>query len=353
VAKEKIEALKKAEIVGRGGNSISTGFNLLHDKYNTLIYLFVYCKNTNFNFKEYQSLQNIRNPMKSKFSNFQIFKFQIFFLLLFSASTFAQDPKQKESLQKIIETEKAFAQASIDKGTKNAFLEFLNKESIVFDKSTPVNGVEYWQNIDFKGVTTWQPVLAEISGSSDLAYTIGNFQFHNNTVEEKPSSFGSFVTLWKKQPDNTWKVAVDMGVTHDEVINTSTNITENFPTFKPYELKNQAVLSERMVFMNDHFYWKNAKSSLNPFEPHLSQNIRVHRKNLKPIIGKENAKVFLKKTYDKNVVYTGLKAIASNAGDLVGVYGVISGAGKSGNYLRIWKQEAKDSWKIVVEMVDM
>ncbi len=286
-------------------------------------------------------------------SHFQIFKFTILFPLFFSISTFAQDPKQKESLQKLIETEKAFAQASIDKGTKNAFLEFLNKESIVFDKSMSVNGLEYWQNVDFKGVNTWQPIQAEIAGSSDLGYTLGSFQFHNNTAEEKPSAFGSFVTLWKKQADNTWKVAVDMIVSHDEVINSNQNVTENYPIFKPSELKNQVVLAERMVFMNDHFYWKNAKTSLNPFEPHLSQNIRVYRKNLKPIIGKENAKVFLKKTYDKNLVYTGLKAISSNAGDLVCVYGVISGAGKSGTYLRIWKQEAKDSWKMVVEMVDL
>jgi len=275
------------------------------------------------------------------------------FFILFPIFLFAQDLKQKESLQQLIETEKVFAQASIDKGTKIAFLDFLSKESIVFDKSMPVNGLEYWQNIDFKGVITWQPLIAEIAGSSDLAYTVGNYQFHTMKAEEKPSKFGSFVTLWKKQPDNAWKVAVDMGVSHDEVIVNNTSIIEIYPTFKPYELKNQMVLAERMVFMNDYFYWKNAKSSLNPFEPHLSQNIRLYRKNLKPIIGKENAKVFLKKTYDKNLVYTGLKVISSNAGDLVCVYGVISGAGKSGTYLRIYKQESKDAWKIVVEMVDL
>jgi ketosteroid isomerase-like protein len=275
------------------------------------------------------------------------------FFLLFSASIFAQDQKQKENLQKLIETEKAFAQASIDKGTKNAFLEFLSKESIVFDKSMPVNGWEYWQKLDFKGLITWQPIIAEIAGSSDLGYTVGNYQVHNTTATDKPSTFGSFVTLWKKQADNSWKVAVDMGVAHEEIILNSANITENYPTFKPYELKNQMVLAERMVFMNDHFYWKNAKSSLNPFEPHLAQNVRLYRKNLKPIIGKENAKIFLKKMYDKNLVYTGLKAISSNAGDLVCVYGVISGAGKSGTYLRIYKQETKDAWKIMVEMVDL
>ena len=186
-----------------------------------------------------------------------------------------------------------------------------------------------------------------------MGYTVGSYQQHNTTAEEKPSSFGSFVTLWKKQDDNSWKVAIDIGIPHDEVIANTANVTEIYPVFKPYELKNQMVLAERMVFMKDHFYWKNAKSSLNPFEPHLAQNIRIYRKNFKPIIGKENAKVFLKKMYNKNLIYTGLKAISSNAGDLVCVYGVISGAGKSGSYLRIYKQEAKDAWKIVVEMVDL
>ena len=278
---------------------------------------------------------------------------RLLFFILFPFFLFAQDTKQKENLQRIIETERAFAQASIDRGTKNAFLEFLSKEAIIFDKSMPINGLEYWQNLDFKGVITWQPVIAEIAGSSDLGYTVGNYQFHNISAKDKPSTFGSFVTLWKKQADNSWKVAIDMGVPHDEVIVNSTNITEIYPVFKPYELKNQMVLAERMVFMNDHFYWKNAKTSLNPFEPHLAQNVRIYRRNLKPIIGKENAKVLLKKTYDKNLVYTVLKAISSNAGDLVCVYGVISGGGKSGTYLRIYNQEAKDAWKIVVEMVDL
>lgn len=275
------------------------------------------------------------------------------FFILFPILLFAQDQKQKESLQQLVETEKTFAQASIDKGTKTALLDFLSKESIVFDKSMPVNGLEYWQKNNFKGVITWQPIIAEIAGSSDLGYTVGTYQFHITKAEEKSSAFGSFVTLWKKQADNSWKVAVDMEVSHDEVIANGTNIKENYPVFKPYEFKNQMVLSERMVFMNDHFYWKNAKKSLNPFEPHLAKNCIIYRKNMKPIVGNENAKVFLKKTYDKNLVYTGLKAISSNAGDLVCVYGVISGAGKSGTYLRIYKQEAKDTWKIVVEMVDL
>lgn len=266
---------------------------------------------------------------------------------------FAQTESQKSNLKKLIETEKVFAQTSLDNGTKNAFLNFLGKDAIVFEKGNALNGLEYWQKSDFKNLLTWQPNFAEIAVSEELGYTLGNFQVHNLTAEDKPLSFGSFLTLWKKQSDGSWKVAVDFNVNHPEINAISASIRESYATFKPYELKNTSVLAERMVFMNDFFYWKNAKSSLNPFEPHLSQDIKLYRNNLLPIVGKEAARNYLKKTYNKAIVYTGLKAIPSQAGDLVCVYGVISGNGKTGEYIRIWKQESKDIWKIVVEMVNV
>jgi ketosteroid isomerase-like protein len=278
-------------------------------------------------------------------------------LLLMPTFIFAQTESQKSALKKMIETEKAFAQTSLDKGTKNAFLDFLSKDAIVFDKGTTVNGLEYWQKVDFKNLLTWKPIFAEIAVSEELGYTLGDFQMHNLIVAGEPAagsplSHGSFFTLWKKQSDGNWKVALDFGVNHPEIRAVAPSVRESYATFKPYELKNTSVLAERMVFMNDFFYWKNAKTSLNPFEPHLSQDIKLYRNNLLPIVGREAVKNYLKKTYDKAIVYTGLKAIPSQAGDVVCVYGVISGKMK-GEYIRIWKQESKDVWKIVVEMVNV
>ena len=273
--------------------------------------------------------------------------------LLMPNFIFSQTDSQKSALKKVIDTEKAFAQTSLDKGSKNAFLEFLGKDAIVFDKGSALNGLEYWQKLDFKNLLTWQPTFAEIAVSEELSYTLGNFQVHNLTAEDKPLSHGSFFTLWKKQTDGNWKVALDFGVNHPEISVITPSIRESYAIFKPYELKNTSILAERMVFMNDFFYWKNAKTSLNPFEPHLSQDIKLYRNNILPIIGREAAKNYLKKTYDKAIVYTGLKAISSQAGDIVCVYGVISGKGKMGEYVRIWKQETKDVWKMVVEMVEI
>lgn len=274
-------------------------------------------------------------------------------LLLMPTFIFAQTESQKSALKKIIETEKDFAQTSLDNGTKNAFLKFLGKDAIVFNNATAVNGLEYWQKLDFKNLLTWQPTFAEIAVSEELGYTLGNFQVHSLTAEDKPLSYGSFFTLWKKQIDGNWKVALDFGVNHPEISAINPTLKESYAIFKPYELKNTSVLAERMVFMNDFFYWKNAKTSLNPFEPHLSQDIKLYRNNLLPIVGREAVKNYLKKTYDKAIVYTGLKAIPSQAGDLVCVYGVISGKSKKGEYVRIWKQESKDIWKIVVEIVNV
>jgi ketosteroid isomerase-like protein len=277
-------------------------------------------------------------------------------LLLLPTFTFAQTETQKSALKKMIETEKSFAQMSLEKGTKNAFLEFLGKDAIVFgDNSTAVNGLQYWQSLDFNKLLTWQPTFAEIAVSEELGYTLGNAQVRNITSAEgeKPLSHGSFFTLWKKQTDGSWKVAFDYGINHAEISTVMPAVRESYATFKPNQLKNTSTLAERMVFMNDFFYWKNAKTSLNPFEPHLSQDIKLFRNNVLPIVGREAAKNYLKKTYNKEIVYTGLKAIPSQAGDLVCVYGVISGKGKTGQYVRMWKQESKDVWKIVMEMVNM
>lgn len=267
-------------------------------------------------------------------------------------NTFAQSITQTQALQKMLETEKAFAQSSIDQGTKKAFLTFLGKDAVVFDKNMPTNGIEKWEKIELKEVITWQPHVAEIAHDGDLGFTTGDWQIHPKNAKEKAIGFGSFITVWKIQSDSTWKVATDIGVSHKELINDKSFLLKNYPIYKPSELKNNATFAERFVFMNDHFYWKNAKNSPNPFEPHLAQNVRIYRNDQTPIVGKEAANTFLKKTFDKNLVYTGFKTITSNAGDLVCVYGTISG-NKTGTYLRIWRQEAKGVWKIALEVVSI
>jgi len=59
---------------------------------------------------------------------------------------------------------------------------------------------------------TLAPLYAEAAHSADLGYTTGSFEIHDKSSDGTPvMRKGSYVTIWRKQPDGTWKVALDMG----------------------------------------------------------------------------------------------------------------------------------------------
>ena len=52
----------------------------------------------------------------------------------------------------------------------------------------------------------WTPLRAEVSAAGDVGYTVGAYEASMNGATEK----GKYVSVWKKQPDGTWKVAEDI-----------------------------------------------------------------------------------------------------------------------------------------------
>lgn len=59
---------------------------------------------------------------------------------------------------------------------------------------------------------TWTPVYAEMAPSGDFGYTHGTYEFQSKDKAGKVTvSYGKYTTIWKKQKDGSWKVALDMG----------------------------------------------------------------------------------------------------------------------------------------------
>jgi len=55
----------------------------------------------------------------------------------------------------------------------------------------------------------WRATSAQVAEAGDMGYTIGTYEL---TVEQDGTpmvTVGKYVTLWKKQADGSWKVAVD------------------------------------------------------------------------------------------------------------------------------------------------
>ena len=57
------------------------------------------------------------------------------------------------------------------------------------------------------------PTSAEVSASGDLAYTIGRWEVltTDDSGSENSGGTGNYVTIWRRQADGSWKVAVDIG----------------------------------------------------------------------------------------------------------------------------------------------
>jgi ketosteroid isomerase-like protein len=110
----------------------------------------------------------------------------------------------------------AFARLSQDKGVAEAFYEFLLPEATFLpDNGFPIRGRDAIK-VHFAagpgGILSWRPVEAEVGAGGDLGYTWGTYDLRTTGPDGQTQiSYGKYITLWKKQPDGSWKVALDGG----------------------------------------------------------------------------------------------------------------------------------------------
>ena len=58
----------------------------------------------------------------------------------------------------------------------------------------------------------WYPTHSQTADSGDLGYTTGPWTFRS--ADGKTEAFGTFLSVWRKQPDGVWRVVVDCGISH-------------------------------------------------------------------------------------------------------------------------------------------
>jgi ketosteroid isomerase-like protein len=59
---------------------------------------------------------------------------------------------------------------------------------------------------------TWTPTEAVMGPSGDMGYTWGHFEGHSKDAQGNPvTTSGRYMSIWRKQPDGSWKVVLDAG----------------------------------------------------------------------------------------------------------------------------------------------
>ncbi|MEI6899677.1 MAG: DUF4440 domain-containing protein [Bacteroidota bacterium] len=138
----------------------------------------------------------------------------ILIFLVFVSCTHMKDNTELLK-QQVMKTDQDFSQMSSEKGMKAAFLFYVDNDVVLmregneplFGKAEMISNFKKFSDSSF--IMTWQPVKAEASG--DLGYTFGKWQSKEKAT--RAIETGTYVTIWKKQPDGTWKYVLDGGST--------------------------------------------------------------------------------------------------------------------------------------------
>ena len=133
-------------------------------------------------------------------------------LLLTAACATLPERDLREDLASLAASENAFARLATERGTKTAFLDFLAEDGIIF-RPGPVNGRAWFEaKPDRPGLLAWYPAVVEVADAGDLGYTTGPATFRADPAAPRPDWSGYFASVWKREPNGMWKVALDIGI---------------------------------------------------------------------------------------------------------------------------------------------
>jgi ketosteroid isomerase-like protein len=117
----------------------------------------------------------------------------------------------------LIRTDKDFSKMAQERGIGEAFVAYAAVDATMMPANQPsVTGRESVRR-QFADLTEgtrlmWEPFRADVAKSGDLGYTLGDYEFHSKGPDGKDvTRYGKYCSVWKKQPDGSWKWVVDIG----------------------------------------------------------------------------------------------------------------------------------------------
>jgi ketosteroid isomerase-like protein len=276
----------------------------------------------------------------------------------------------------LVDAERAFSAAAAAKGQRDAFLEFLADDSLLF-RPGPVPGKMFYRTRPVPpGLLSWAPVFADVAADGDMGLSTGPYEFRKDEkATDPPSGYGHFVSVWRKQKDGAWKVEVDLGTSHDKYTKAVADITAaDVETLKappkPPAAKADASVQQTLTDADKALAAAAAKEGLvKAYEAAALDEVRILRNGQLPIIGKKLMEKALGvasgaagATAPAAPTWEPVHTRVSSAGDFGYTTGAIgpatSGAAPMGGaapqrqyYLHVWRRDASGAWKLLLDVV--
>lgn len=286
----------------------------------------------------------------------------VFFLLAVLVAPFTCTPDPlpdtEAARSALIAAERAFAATSVSQGQRTAFLEYLAEEAIIFNPMPTDGRAVYTERPETPTTLAWQPVFADIADTGDMGYTTGPWTYSDSSGTAV--AFGHYISVWRLQPDSTWRVEIDAGIRHAKPAqDPSGQVLVQSDTVQSVALRKLYQEAARVALLRtdrELAVMSESEGTLAAFETVLTDSIRVYRDGSLPSTGKA-AMVALLARHDGMLTWRPISGAVSQAGDLGYTYGLSTFRSVdadtttlSSTYLRIWEAQPDSTWNLVLDL---
>jgi ketosteroid isomerase-like protein len=256
----------------------------------------------------------------------------------------------------IVDSELAFARSVRSLGVRDGFLDWLAPTGIVF-RPGPVIGVTVYekQPAGWHGLLAWRPAHAAISADGKLGWSTGPWTWQRDSAAAEPEAHGTYLSLWRRQADGAWKVALDCGVSHPAPATRETTVTYSAPV-PGARLGSRPLAARQSLYQADASFAKLAMTESVPsaLARYATDDVVVAREGLPRQMSREDALQALAGREAGARLVSTAQYIA-DSGDLGYTYGTfVSGpqaAPDSAWYVHVWHRGPAASWRLAGQVV--
>lgn len=278
---------------------------------------------------------------------------------LLATAAWSQNTESDSSdLLELAAAERSFAAETVKLGFRDGFAKYFADDGIGFGPHPERTREKLLSGPAPTGpravVFNWSPMIGDISRAGDLGYTTGPVLFTDVSENPKPPWHGMYFSVWQKQADGTWKVAVDMGIDTPQAV---------APIDSPFTPVANGAVSKgtsgpSFLAMDYALSLEIGKNGMSRgYGRYLSPEFRVHRTGHMPIVGVADLDAFFQKD-GKKLVYKVIAGKLASSNDLAFTYGSFSETGKpaeeiQGYYVHVWRRDKKARWQLVADVANL
>lgn len=263
---------------------------------------------------------------------------------------------QTSALDEMVRTEQRFAARALVVGWKQAFLEYFADDAVGFNGEQVAPAKELFRKQpdpprDRKLI--WEPRYGDIAASGDLGYLTGPVRRIVPGQNNGQPFHSLYASVWKRQPDGSFKVVMDVGVPTPRPVMFPEGFTHERRT-DVYAGKATPEAATRSLRDTDAALTNAARAGqADAYRGHLAEGTRFHRAELMPVVGERAVLAWLsgQPAYASGESRFAETSMAGDLGYTYGAYALKGDQSAHGFYVRVWTRGRDGVWRVALDVL--